>query len=44
VGTAVMALSSNRLSERAGRWLKLLSGAVMVALALVLLLRPGWLM
>jgi hypothetical protein len=44
VGTAVMALSSRRLSERAGRWLKLLSGAVMVALALVLLLRPGWLM
>ena len=44
VGTAVMALSSNRLSERAGRWLKLLSGVVMVALALMLLLRPGWLM
>jgi glutaredoxin len=43
VGTAVVALSSSRLSEGAGRWLKLISGAVMVVLALVLLLRPGWL-
>ena len=44
VGVAVMALSSNRLSERTGRWLKLLSGVVMLALGLVLLLRPGWLL
>jgi len=44
VGLAVMALSSNRLSERAGRWLKLLSGGVMLALGLVLLLKPGWLL
>jgi hypothetical protein len=44
VGLAVLALSSNRLTERTGRWLKLISGAVMVLLALVLLLRPGWLL
>jgi hypothetical protein len=43
VGIAVLALSSNRLTEGTGRWLKLISGAVMVALALLLLLRPGWL-
>jgi hypothetical protein len=43
VGTAVLALSSNRLSERSGRWLKLLSGVVMLLLGLILLLRPGWL-
>jgi glutaredoxin len=43
VGVTVMALSSNRLSEQAGRRLKAISGLVMVALALVLLLRPGWL-
>ncbi|MEB3322551.1 MAG: glutaredoxin family protein [Synechococcaceae cyanobacterium] len=44
VGTAVWALSSSRLTERAGRWLKLLSGGVMLALGLALLLRPGWLL
>ena len=43
VGVAVAGLSSGRLSERAGRWLKLVSGLVMLALGLVLLLRPQWL-
>jgi hypothetical protein len=43
VALAVWALSSDRLSERGGRILKWISGAVMVVLALVLLLRPGWL-
>lgn len=43
VGTAVAALGSRKLSERSGRGLKLLSGAVMLALGLVLLLRPDWL-
>jgi uncharacterized membrane protein HdeD (DUF308 family) len=43
VGAAVLALSSNKLSERGGRLLKLISGVVMLALALVLLLRPHWL-
>ncbi|MCS5699488.1 glutaredoxin family protein [Cyanobium sp. FGCU-52] len=44
VGLAVLALSSSRLSEGTGRWLKLISGAVMMALGLLLLLRPGWLL
>jgi glutaredoxin len=44
VATAVIALSSRKLTERAGRWLKLLSGAVMAALGAVMLLRPEWLL
>ena len=44
VGTAVLALGSGKLDERSGRRLKLLSGAVMLALGLVMLLRPQWLM
>lgn len=43
VALAVLALSSGKLTERAGRGLKLLSGVVMLALGLVLLLRPAWL-
>lgn len=43
VGTAVLALSSRKLSVPAGRGLKILSGAVMLALGLVMLLRPQWL-
>jgi hypothetical protein len=43
VATAVIALSSRKLTERAGRWLKLLSGTVMLALGLTMLLRPEWL-
>jgi glutaredoxin len=43
VGTAVMALSSQKLSENAGRWLKLVSGLVMLTLGGVMLLRPDWL-
>lgn len=43
VGVAVATLSRAKLQERGGRWLKLLSGAVMAVLALVLLLRPTWL-
>jgi glutaredoxin len=44
VGAAVIALGSNRLSERAGRWLKLVSGLVMLALAVTMIFRPDWLM
>lgn len=44
VALAVSALGSNRLSERTGRGLKLVSGAVMLALGLVLLLKPDWLL
>jgi len=40
---AVTALSSRKLDERGGRWLKALSGVVMLALGLVLLFRPSWL-
>ena len=44
VATAVVALSSRKLSEHAGRWLKLVSGAVMLALGGTMILRPEWLM
>jgi glutaredoxin len=44
VAIAVAALGSGKLGERGGRLLKLLSGAVMLALGAVLLLRPQWLM
>jgi glutaredoxin len=44
VGIAVMALARGKLSERGGRVLKFLSGAVMLALGLTMLLRPQWLM
>jgi glutaredoxin len=44
VATAVIALSSRKLGEHAGRWLKLLSGAVMLVLGAMLVLRPEWLM
>jgi len=43
VAAAVIALSSRKLSEHAGRWLKLLSGIVMLALGCVMILRPEWL-
>lgn len=35
-------LTRTRLQERAGRWLKLVSGAVMAALGLLLILKPAW--
>jgi hypothetical protein len=44
VATAVIALGSRKLTERAGRWLKLLSGTVMLGLGGVMLVRPQWLM
>jgi hypothetical protein len=43
VAVAVATLGGRRLDERGGRWLKLLSGAVMLALGALLLLRPDWL-
>jgi glutaredoxin/cytochrome c biogenesis protein CcdA len=39
----VITLSQRRLQEREGRWLKLLSGAVMVGLGAVLIFKPEWL-
>ena len=43
VTVAVVTLSRRRVAEKTGRWLKLASGAVMLALGLLLLLRPEWL-
>lgn len=43
VTIAVVTLSRRKLQERAGRWLKLISGLVMAALGVVLLLQPKWL-
>jgi uncharacterized membrane protein HdeD (DUF308 family) len=40
----VVALGNRKLTERAGRWLKLVSGIVMLALGALLLLRPQWLL
>lgn len=37
---AVVTLGSHKLTEQSGRWLKLLSGLVMLALAFTMLLRP----
>jgi len=43
VAIAVMTLSHTKLQNRAGSWLKLVSGVVMAALGAVLLIHPGWL-
>ncbi len=43
VTTAVIALSSSKLTQRTGQWLKLLSGAVMLALGLIMLFKAEWL-
>jgi glutaredoxin len=40
---AVITLSRRRLQERAGRWLKLVSGGVMLGLGVLLIGRPAWL-
>jgi len=44
VAAAVVALGNRRLTERGGRWLKLVSGGVMLVLGTVIILRPDWLM
>jgi glutaredoxin len=44
LGIAVITLSRRKLQERGGRWLKLVSGLVMLVLGLLLVFRPGWLM
>ena len=43
VATVVASMSRLKLQERGGRWLKLVSGAVILALGLTMLLRPAWL-
>lgn len=44
VGVAVIAMSNRKLTEHAGRWLKLLSGVVMLLLGLALMFRPDMLL
>ena len=44
VTIAVVTLSRRKLQERAGRWLKLVSGTVMVGLGVLLLMKPEWLL
>jgi hypothetical protein len=41
LGIGVVTLSQRRLQEREGRWLKLLSGLVMVGLGIYLVMRPS---
>jgi hypothetical protein len=41
---AVVTLGRRKLQEKEGRWLKLISGAVMLGLGVVLIAKPGWLM
>ena len=43
LGIAVVTLGRRKLHERGGRWLKLVSGAVMLGLGVVLLVNPNWL-
>ena len=39
----VATLSRRRLQEKEGRWLKLVSGAVILGLGVVMLIKPEWL-
>jgi len=43
VTLVVASLSRMRLQETGGRWLKLISGGVILSLGLVMLFRPAWL-
>jgi uncharacterized membrane protein HdeD (DUF308 family) len=40
---AVVTLGRRKLQEQEGRWLKLVSGVVMLGLGVVLLVKPDWL-
>ncbi len=40
---AIVTLSRRKLQERAGRWLKLVSGGFMLGLGAVVIARPAWL-
>lgn len=44
VAVAVATLSRFKLQEAGGRWLKLVSGVVILSLGLLLLIRPAWLL
>jgi uncharacterized membrane protein HdeD (DUF308 family) len=41
---AVITLGRRKLQQNAGRWLKLVSGVVMLALGVALIVQPTWLM
>jgi hypothetical protein len=43
LGIAVVTLSNRKMQEREGRWLKLLSGVVILILGIVMILFPEWL-
>ena len=43
VGMVVFTLNRRRLQENEGRWLKFVSGATMLAMGLVMLVKPQWL-
>ncbi len=43
LAVGVITLSQRRLQEREGRWLKLVSGAVMLGLGVLLIAKPEWL-
>jgi uncharacterized membrane protein HdeD (DUF308 family) len=43
VAAVVVTLGRRKLQEREGRWLKLVSGAAILALGLVMLFAPQWL-
>jgi uncharacterized membrane protein HdeD (DUF308 family) len=40
---AVTTLSHRKLQEREGRWLKLISGVVILALGVIMIASPEWL-
>jgi hypothetical protein len=44
VGVAVITLGNHKLTEQSGRLLKLISGCVMLILALTMLFKPEWVM
>ena len=41
---AVVTLGRRKLQEKEGRWLKLLSGLIMLGLGTALLVQPAWLL
>ena len=43
LAVGVITLSRRRLQEKEGRWLKLISGVVMLGLGVVLIVKPEWL-
>lgn len=43
VAIAVVTLGSHKLTQDSGRWLKLISGSVMLVLAVTMLVKPDWL-